>query len=118
MRPYSGNKDNRCVIAYTFTFLNLKCSSKAVIIVVYTYGLVTLMARNVEEAASCEFLEVIVNYFPVIPSMQVITEILHKQNYLLSKVSIRSKEKYLLFSVFHFSYLAKFRSSSRKSLWS
>jgi hypothetical protein len=44
---------------------------KAAIIVVYTYGLVTLMARNFEEAASSEFLEGIVNFFPVIPSMQV-----------------------------------------------
>nr|CAH0107629.1 unnamed protein product [Daphnia galeata] len=43
---------------------------QAAIIVVYTYGLVTLMARNFEEAASSEFLEGIVNFFPVIPSMQ------------------------------------------------
>ncbi|XP_046447356.1 bestrophin-2-like isoform X1 [Daphnia pulex] len=50
---------------------NIPCALiQAVIIVVYTYGLVTLMARNVEEASSCEFLEVVVNYFPVIPSMQ------------------------------------------------
>lgn len=43
---------------------------QAVIIVVYTYGLVTLIARNVEEASSCVFVEVIVNYIPIIPSMQ------------------------------------------------
>jgi hypothetical protein len=29
------------------------------------------MARNFEEAASSEFMEGIVNFFPVIPSMQV-----------------------------------------------
>ncbi|XP_057370264.1 bestrophin-2-like isoform X1 [Daphnia carinata] len=43
---------------------------QAVMIVVYTYGFVTLMARNVEEASTCSFMEVIVNYVPVIPSMQ------------------------------------------------
>lgn len=43
---------------------------QAAIIVVYAYGLVTLMARNFEEAGSSGFLEGIVNYFPVIPSMQ------------------------------------------------
>nr|CAH0107630.1 unnamed protein product [Daphnia galeata] len=43
---------------------------KVVIIVVYTYGFITLLARDVEEAASCEFLGVVVNYLPIIPSMQ------------------------------------------------
>lgn len=43
---------------------------------VYTYGLVTLIARNVEEASSCVFVEVIVNYIPIIPSMQVCIAIL------------------------------------------
>ena len=38
---------------------------------VYVYGLVTLMARNFEEAGNSGFLEGIVNYFPVIPSLQV-----------------------------------------------
>ncbi|XP_046635190.1 bestrophin-4-like [Daphnia pulicaria] len=43
---------------------------QAAIIVVYVYGLVTLMARNFEEAGNSGFLEGIVNYFPVIPSLQ------------------------------------------------
>jgi hypothetical protein len=29
------------------------------------------MARNFEEAASSDFMESVVNFFPVIPSMQV-----------------------------------------------
>lgn len=44
---------------------------QAAIIVVYTYGLMTLMARNFDDADSAGFMTGIVNYFPIIPSLQV-----------------------------------------------
>jgi hypothetical protein len=54
--------------------------------------------------------------FPWFPACRLL------KKFYISKIIccryIRSKEICLLFSVFHFSYLAKFRSSSRKSLWS
>ncbi|KZS08605.1 Uncharacterized protein APZ42_027263 [Daphnia magna] len=43
---------------------------QAAIIVVYTYGLMTLMARNFDDADSAGFMTGIVNYFPIIPSLQ------------------------------------------------
>lgn len=88
---------------------------KAAIIVVYTYGLVTLMARNFEEAASSEFLEGIVNFFPVIPSMQVYAFCNNKWNYLVYVV-FGNLILFLVFKlVFYFPHLAEFWPSGCES---
>lgn len=49
------------------------CPKQAAIIIVYAFGLLTLMARNLDEENEEEnkLANNIVSYFPILPSMQV-----------------------------------------------
>jgi hypothetical protein len=82
------------------------------VIVVYLYGVFTLMARNFDGVEKSVLLGGIVNYFPAFSSIQV--------NYH-STIIPKTKLQFLSFfdasSVFNFSRLAEFRSHCRQPLW-
>jgi hypothetical protein len=84
--------------------------SKAAIIVVYVYGVFTLMARNFDGVDKSVLLGGIVNYFPAFSSIQV--------KYYIPKLGriihiINANAGLIFQSVFHFPHLAEFRSHCR-----
>jgi hypothetical protein len=66
-------KKNLKKVFLSFSVNFFSCPKQAAIIIVYAFGLLTLMARNLDEDNEEEnkLANNIVSYFPILPSMQV-----------------------------------------------
>lgn len=85
---------------------------QAAIIVVYAYGFLTLMARGILDGDKNSLTEGIVAYFPLIPSLQVLSYIVSKSPHRINQSVI-----FINISVLHFPFLVKFWPCCSKSVW-